>query len=378
MAGYCPALTQKWLADETPQAIFFGMHRFATCFGAFLLAVLAVAAPAGAAGSDLIRPWPSGSALNGSGQSVAFPSESPFGLSRGEDGAAPPAATAQGTLFLPPGASRDNPVPAVVLLHGSAGVLPAREMNYGRQFAAMGIAALVVDSFAARRNLGTGFIDRLMNITEAMLIADAYAGLRYLQELGAVDMSKVALAGFSYGGMATTYALYDQVAQRFAPGGLRFAGHVAFYGPCIVRFNNSKTTGAPLLMLYGTGDAIVNPDRCAEVERDLEKGGSRVERIAYEGAYHQWDGGRGGPRKIGRNLAPCQFRVLESGVVLEARTYLPMTNPFSRKVMLGLCSDGEGYMIGADEEVRQKSNADFGRFLAELFGRDARQAAAPR
>lgn len=343
-----------------------------------LLLATFLATSAAAAVNDLTKPWPNGGALNGVGQSVTFPSESPFGLSRGEDGAEPPAATAQGTLFLPPGASKETPVPAVIMLHGSAGVLSAREMNYGRQLAAMGIAALVVDSFAARRHLGVGFLDRLMNITEAMLIADAYAGLRYLKERGEVDPAKVVLAGFSYGGMATTYALYDQVARRFAPEGPRFAGHVAFYGPCIVRFSNSKTTGAPLLMLYGTGDAIVDAGRCAEVQGDLEKGGSRVERIAYDGAYHQWDGGRGGPRKIGRNLAPCQFRVLESGVVLEARTYLPMTNPFSRKVMLGLCSDGEGYMIGADEEVRAKSNADFGRFLADVFSRDAKQAAAPR
>lgn len=345
---------------------------------AALVAAFAAAAPAAAAVRDLTKAWPAGSALNGFGQPVTFPSESPFSLSGGEDGATPPAATAQGTLFLPPGASKDAPVPAVIMLHGSAGVLSAREMNYGRQLAAMGVAALVVDSFAARRHLGTGFLDRLMNITEAMLIADAYAGLRYLKGLGSVDPSKVVLAGFSYGGMATTYALYDQVARRFAPDGLRFAGHVAFYGPCIVRFSNSKTTGAPLLMLYGTGDAIVDPDRCAEVEADLEKGGSAVERIAYDGAYHQWDGGRGGPRKIGRNLAPCQFRVLESGTVLEARTYLPMTNAFSRKVMLGLCSDSEGYMIGADEEVRAKSNADFGRFLAEVFGGNGKQAAASR
>ncbi len=344
-----------------------------------LVAVLLLVAPAYAVVENLNKPWPYGATLNGgSGQAVAFPSESPFSLSGGEEGAAPPPATAQGTLFLPPGTSRDRPVPAVILLHGSAGVLSAREMTYGRQFAAMGIAALVVDSFAARRSMGTGFIDRLMNITEAMLIADAYAGLRYLAARGDVDASRVVLTGFSYGGMATTYALYDQVAQRFGPEGLRFAGHVAFYGPCIVRFSNSKTTGAPLLMLYGTGDAIVDPDRCAQVESDLEKGGSQVDRIAYDGAYHQWDGGRGGPRKIGRNLAPCQFRVLESGTVLEARTYLPMTNPFSRKIMLGLCSDSEGYMMGADDDVRLKSNADFGRFLSDVFSRDTKRVEAPR
>ena len=39
---------------------------------------------------------------------------------------------------------------------------------------------------------------------------------------------------------------------------LRFAGPVAFYGPCIARFADSRTTGAPLLMVYGEKDELID------------------------------------------------------------------------------------------------------------------------
>src|SRR5256886_4507199 len=115
------------------------------------------------------------------------------------------------------------------------------------------------------------------------------------------------------------YAFYAQVADKPAPPlpngeRLRFAGHVAFYGPCIARFDDSRTTGAPLLMLIGGRDAITDQGRCAEIAADLRRGGSRVDTIVYPEAVHQWDGAFA-PRLIGRNLAGCSFRVERDGTI---------------------------------------------------------------
>jgi len=107
----------------------------------------------------------------------------------------------------------------------------------------MGVAALVVDVFGARRDRGTEFIERLLNITETMMVADAYSGLRFLAGRPEIDPHRVVLIGFSYGAMATTFAVYVQIADALAPPRLRFAGHVAFYGACIARFSDSHTTG---------------------------------------------------------------------------------------------------------------------------------------
>ena len=305
------------------------------------------------------------------GVAVTLESTSPFGLSDVRPSAKRPTQV-PATLFLPADRKTGGRVPAVVLLHGAAGVLYQRELTYARQFAAMGVAALVIDVFGARRDRASGFIERLLEITETMMIADAYSGLRFLSGHAAVDPQKVALMGFSYGGMASVLAAYSQVAETMAPDGLRFAAHVAFYGPCIARLEDRRATGAPVLMVWGSADALIDPDRCAEIAADLRRGGARVRTVAYKGAYHQWDGAWEGPFEIGRSLAGCRFRVSRAGVARDRITWLPMTDPWLRRIILGLCVAGEGYLIGRDDKVRARSNRDVGRFLAAAFTRERR------
>ena len=326
-------------------------------------------APGDGHGFSFSLPWPD-TAVTGdeTGRRVTFPSHSPFSLADvGGDAERDPPTAASGTLFMPSGASASAPVPAVVLLHGAAGVLDVREVTYARQFAARGVAALVIDVFAPRRERATGFINRLLNITEAMFLADAWAGLRYLAAVPGIDGRRVALIGFSYGGMVTTYAAYAQVAETYARNGEKFAGHVAFYAPCIAEFEDDRATGAPLLMLYGGRDAIVDPARCARVARELEAGGGRVETVVYRNAVHQWDGWFGGERSIGRSIAGCHFIVEPDGTVRDRQILLPMSSPLLRKVMLGLCADKEGYLIGRDDGIRARSNGEISRFLSRIF-----------
>ncbi|MGD9536804.1 MAG: dienelactone hydrolase family protein [Alphaproteobacteria bacterium] len=328
-------------------------------------ALLAAAMPA-CASPDLALPWPDQASADApAGQPMTFPSRSPFAFSDVGNGPdEEPPTQAQGTLYLPAGASPEAPVPAIVLLHGASGVMNARGPTYARQFAARGAAALVVDVFGARRERGSGFINRLLEITEAMFLADAYAALDFLAARPEIDAQRIALVGFSYGGMAATYAAYAQVAERYAPNGRRFAAHVAFYAPCIAEFEDHRGTGAPLLMLFGARDATVDAERCARVAAQLEAGGSEVETAVYEDAVHQWDGAFGREREIGRSLAPCSFVVARDGSVLDRNLlWLPMANGFLRKVMLALCAAEDGYLIGRNDEIRARSNRAMGEFL---------------
>jgi len=142
---------------------------------------------------------------------------------------------------------------------------------------------------------------------------------------------------------------------------------VSYYGPCLARFDNTRATGAPVLLLAGGQDEIVDPDRCNEIVEDLRAGGAEAAFTVYEGAYHQWDGRFAGPRTIGRNLAPCEFNVNEKGVVRDTFTFLPMSGPFLRKLILGACVGSEGYLIGRDDAIRARSNAEVGAFLMQAF-----------
>lgn len=319
--------------------------------------------------TNLRLPWPDAALEDAPrGIDVTFPSHSPFALSDvGQGNEEDPAETARATLFLPDNVSASAPVPAVILLHGAAGVLGNRELTYARQFAARGIAALAIDVFAPRRDRASGFIDRLLNITEAMFLADAFSGLRYLAARPEVDAGRVALIGFSYGGMVATYAAYAQVAEKYARDGERFAGHVAFYAPCIAEFEEDRATGAPLLMMWGGRDAIVDPERCARVAAELEAGGSAVKTVVYENAVHQWDGRFGGERMIGRSIAGCRFIVEPDGTVRDRHILVPMSTPFLRKAMLALCASENGYLIGNNDGVRARSNREMADFLARVF-----------
>jgi dienelactone hydrolase len=342
------------------------------CLAIVLALALALPAPAAVTGPRLIQPWPDERRLGDiAGSAAIWPSSSPFAPEHigGEPEDDPPT-PALGRLYLPPGTHAARSLPAVILLHGSGGVLAARELTYAAQLAAMGVAALVVDSFGARRDRGTEFLERVLNITETMMLADAYSGLAYLATRPEIDPRRVVLTGFSYGAMAAVYGVHAQIADRLAPTGPRFAGHVAFYGPCIARFADRRTTGAPVLMLLGGGDEITDEQRCTEIVDDLRAGGSRVETIVYPGAVHQWDGAFGERRLIGRNLRHCSLRVEPDGTIRDLRTGLAMSGPFSRKIILGLCTLFAGpYPIGRDDQVRARSNEDWGRFLAGIFSR---------
>jgi dienelactone hydrolase len=221
--------------------------------------------------------------------------------------------------------------------------------------------------FGPRRDRATGFIDRLLNITETMALADAFAGLAFLDARPDVDARRVAIIGFSYGGMSSVFAAYGQVADAFAGVGPRFAAHVAFYGPCIARLDDPATTGAPVLMLWGGRDQIVDAARCEEIAADLEKGGSPTRLVAYPDALHRWDGGRRQPWRASRHIADCRLRVRADNVVIDQRTFLHMSGPTSRKLILGLCSSSEGYLIGGDAAIRRQSNAELARFLNPIL-----------
>jgi dienelactone hydrolase len=330
-----------------------------------LLLLLLSAAPARA----LPNNWPDPDTLDAiRGEAVSFPSSSPFTLADAATRESNPPTAAVATYFRPVASPAVPRAPAVIMLHGSGGVLSAREMTYGRQFASMGVGALVIDAFAARRDRATSFTERLLNITETMVMADAYAGLAWLAARPEIDAGRVALIGFSYGGMVSVYAAHEQVARTFAPPNLRFAGHAAFYAPCIARFEDRQTTGRPVLILMGGEDELVKPERCEAAAEELRAGGSSAEVIVYAGAYHQWDGGWPGPRRIGRSLDGCRLRVDADGTVHDRNTMLPMIDSFTRRIILGLCSDSEGYLIGRDDAVRARSNADLGRFLRRVLG----------
>jgi len=352
-----------------------------------LLAGIALALASGTGGQvqaqNLRAPFPDATeTADIAAERIAFPTANPFTLGDVGNGDVPEeeavayfyrarATTAQNT-GQDTGQDTAARHPAVVLLHGAGGVRGAREHRYGREFAAMGIHAVVVDAFGARRDLARSFTNRLIHITEAMLIHDAFAALDWLAARSDVDPERVAFIGFSYGGMASLYAAHEQVTDTYRdPDEPRFAAHVAYYAPCIARFEDTRANGAPLLMMWGTGDEIVDGDRCRENIEALRAGGGRVETAVFDGAAHNWDGGFAGGWRAPRGLRHCDLTVSESGQVRDTTYFIPLLDTITRKAILGLCADTEGYLIKANPAVRERSNAILAAFLAPILTPEA-------
>jgi dienelactone hydrolase len=325
--------------------------------------VAAMATPA-AAQLETSGEWPRTSWQEATPIAPEIESASPFTLTNVGEA---PKTRASVTFYPARGASAEAPAPAVILLHGAGGVSGAREGRYAREFASQGVAAAVIDVFGARG--GGRFVERLMTITEAMALADAFATLEWLDERADVDASRVALIGFSYGGMSSIFAAYRQVVETYAPSHT-FAAHVSFYGPCIARFENPGTTGAPILMLWGDRDAIMDAKACTELAEDLEVGGSSVTVRRYD-AMHRWDGGSRRWRAPA-HIADCRFRVGEDGGVRDERTGLFMTGPAMRAAILAWCANRDGYLIGANKDVRRRSNAALAAFLNPVLFPDGK------
>jgi dienelactone hydrolase len=102
-----------------------------------------------------------------------------------------------GYLTRPPG---DGPFPAVVLMHGCGGIHAHVKEVWPERLVSWGYVTLVVDSFTTRNienSCKTYLPDRVF---------DAYGALDFLTKSGFVDARRVALMGFSAGGIATLEA----------------------------------------------------------------------------------------------------------------------------------------------------------------------------
>ncbi len=290
--------------------------------------------------------------------------------------------TGFGTLFLPSDTSND-PVPAMVVLHGSGGISKGREMEYGAMLADHGIAGFVVNYYLPRGVTDeTDYMIRVLSVTEFDAITDAYAALRLLGTHPRIDASRVGVVGYSYGGMASRFAMDERIREALAPQHSGFAAHVDYYGPCFQNLVTRRTNGAPLLTLRGTEDASNDLEACAEREAELRELGVDVEAHVYQGAGHAWE------VEVPRQLFPdspyvagCEVRYDENGhssVNGQAIVNVPVETSRMDRILMRVSSGDamkacvkQGYVIGGDPEVKRRSDATLIAFLRRAFAMDA-------
>jgi dienelactone hydrolase len=276
-------------------------------------------------------------------------------------GADAQAGTVTADLTVPPGTGRR--VPAVILLHACAGVLPPI-LEWQRELNAMGYAALVVDSFTGRgvNEVCTG----RTSVSIGSRLADLFRAHELLGTHPAIDPERIAVLGFSHGGWAALWASQRQFQRRFMRG-VRpdLAAFLAFYPVgCNVRLRNeADMEGGPVRIFQGTADDWTTIDQCRDWVERRRAAGRDVTLTEYEGAMHGFD--------IAAYATPQRFDsyVNPSGCVIVMQldgTYQDEAGkPFSGA---SPCMK-RGASMGHDARAHQQSIEDVKAFLAAAFAR---------
>ena len=214
------------------------------------------------------------------------------------------------------GAPRSG-VPAVLICHGSDGV-DGRGRYHAEALEAAGFATLEIDMWAAR---GTARGAKARPASVPQTLADAFAALAFLATQPEVDPSRIAIVGFSWGGVVSLLCATRAYADRLGLPGQRFVAHAAFY-PVLWSYNHAPgyelrdLTGAAVLIEVGADDAYDDPEVCAGFLAALDpqtRAGIRM--TVHAGATHAFDRaqeakvihdpaahkGRGGPVRFEHN-----------------------------------------------------------------------------
>jgi dienelactone hydrolase len=193
-----------------------------------------------------------------------------------------------GTLVRPAG---EGPFPAVVQLHGCAG-LEAQSYRWARWLADHGYVALVVDSFGPRKVQG----DCRTGPDEPPVTArfdDAIGGLRYLQSQPYVLHDRIAAVGWSQGGVYAMAVINGPSLERAKRRGVElpavgFAAGIGVYpGGCASLVNERVVR--PLLVLIGGADDWTPAAKCVEMVDAMKSRGADAAIVIYPGAYHYFD-----------------------------------------------------------------------------------------
>ena len=192
------------------------------------------------------------------------------------------------TLVRPAG---EGPFPAVVQLHGCAG-LEAQSYRWARWLADHGYVALVVDSFGPRDVKG----DCRSGPDEPPITArfdDAFGALRYLQGQPYVLRDRIAAIGWSQGGVYAIAVINGASLERAKKRGVElppvgFAAGIGLYpGGCFSLVNEQVVR--PLLVLIGGADDWTPAEKCAEMVNAMKSRGADAAIVVYPGAYHYFD-----------------------------------------------------------------------------------------
>lgn len=284
-----------------------------------------------------------------------------------------PAATAQGELALPQGTAADAKVPAVVLVHGSGGVYPELMTYWAKLLNEQGIAAFVIDVFGPRGVKSTG--EDQSQVPFGADTADAFAALGMLASHPRIDPRRIAIMGFSRGGISAVRSGVALIIQGAAPPGLRFAAHVGVYsGGCTGLLAVTPKPGVfspePMLFVHGDADDYAYMSDCQNYAQRIGAAGTPTEFAVIAGARHKFDVDSSKRVFLPNNSKTKEGCPLEFDVVdlktRDRRTGEALSKDKAAELGSALCA-AKGATVEGDRKARDSAGAAVMTFLNRVL-----------
>ena len=194
-------------------------------------------------------------------------------------GALIPGDRIRGYLAKPNGA---GPFPAVIGLHGCAGMHDTTKQRLADDLVAWGYVLLLVDSYATRGIEHACALSAYSTFLRRR--PDAYGALVFLARQTFVDQHRVAAVGFSAGAWVTLSVAEPNSFELFvSPSSLRLRAVAAFNPPCKAA---RARPGIPTLIFIGALDDWTPAADCTNKIASWVNDGPPIELVVYPGAYH--------------------------------------------------------------------------------------------
>jgi dipeptidyl aminopeptidase/acylaminoacyl peptidase len=219
-------------------------------------------------------------------------------------------AEVHGLLTKPADWKPGSPVPMILFIHGGPNGQDAHSFDFLRQFvAAHGYAELNVN-YRGSSGRGQDYAKAIAADWGNKEVIDLLAGVDKAVAMGVADPNRLAVTGWSYGGILTDYTIASDPRFKAAISGAGVAAPLSFYGTdqYILQYDNElgppwknaqlylklsypfleadKRIHTPTLFMGGTSDMNVPILGGEQMYQALKSLGVPTELVVYPGQFH--------------------------------------------------------------------------------------------
>ncbi|HEY2684592.1 MAG TPA: S9 family peptidase [Steroidobacteraceae bacterium] len=219
-------------------------------------------------------------------------------------------AKVHGLLTKPAQFKQGTPVPMILFIHGGPNSQDAHNFDFLRQWlAGKGYAELNVN-YRGSSGRGQNYAKAIAADWGHLEVLDLLAGVDKAVSLGVADPNRLAVSGWSYGGILTDYVVASTDRFKAAISGAGVAAPMSFYGTdeYILQYDNElgppwknlqrylkmsypflevdKRVHTPMLFMGGTSDMNVPILGGEQMYQALRSLGRPTELVVYPGEFH--------------------------------------------------------------------------------------------